>query len=96
MQGICFYLFLVFDCVCSVWSFGLFMSATLVNDLHLERFSIPDFIHYFFCPILILVKEPVFPFLCLVLNKETTGTNFITSLVWCNCWLGEFHVHLHI
>ena len=28
----------------------------------LEGFSIPDFIHYIFVPILILKKEPVFPF----------------------------------
>jgi len=27
-----------------------------------EGFSIPDFIHYIFFPILILQKEPVFPF----------------------------------
>ena len=27
-----------------------------------EGFSIPDFIHYIFFPILILEKEPVFPF----------------------------------
>ena len=28
-----------------------------------EGFSIPDFIHYIYFPILILEKEPVFPFL---------------------------------
>ena len=28
-----------------------------------EGFSIPDFIHYIYIPILILEKEPVFPFL---------------------------------
>ena len=28
-----------------------------------ERLSIPDFIHYIYFPILILVKKPVFPFL---------------------------------
>jgi len=28
-----------------------------------EGVSIPDFIHYIFVPILILEKEPVFPFL---------------------------------
>ena len=27
-----------------------------------EGFSIPDLIHYIFCPILILEKEPIFPF----------------------------------
>ena len=36
--------------------------------------------------ILILEKEPVCP--CSVLNKGTTGTIFITSLVWRGPWLG--------
>jgi len=44
--------------------------------------SIPDLIHYIYFPILILEKEPVFSlFECSVLNKGTTGTIFITSLV---------------
>ena len=30
-----------------------------------EGFSIPDFIHYIYCPTIILEKEPVFPFLML-------------------------------
>ena len=30
----------------------------------------------------------IFPFECLVLNKDTTGTIFITSLVWRGPWLG--------
>ena len=29
---------------------------------YFEGFSIPDFIHYIYFPILILEKEPVFPF----------------------------------
>ena len=29
---------------------------------YFEGFSIPDFIHYIFFPLLILQKEPVFPF----------------------------------
>ena len=53
-----------------------------------EGFSIPDFIHYIYFPILILEKEPVFPFLCSVLNQGTTGTIFITSLVWSGPWQG--------
>ena len=33
------------------------------NDLRLRRIlSIPDFIHYIFFPIIILEKEPIFPF----------------------------------
>ena len=42
-----------------------FIPATTANDLQLWRISIPDFIHYIFCPIFILQKEPVFPFLML-------------------------------
>ena len=54
-----------------------------------EGFSIPDVIHYIYFPILILEKEPVFPpFACSVLNKGTTGTVLITSLVWRGPWLG--------
>ena len=52
----------------------------MISDF--EGFSIPDFIHYIYFPILILEKEPVFfLFECFVLNKGTTGTIFITSLV---------------
>ena len=36
-------------------------SATTANDLRLRRISIPDFIHYIFCPIYFLREEPVFP-----------------------------------
>ena len=43
-------------------------------------------LHYFL--ILILQKEPVFPFSMLSGNKGTTGTIFITSLVWRGPWLG--------
>ena len=33
-------------------------------------------------------KEPAFPFSCWVLNKGTTGTIFITFLIWRGPWLG--------
>ena len=42
------------------WSFGFFIPAPTTSDLRLKRISIPDFIHYIF--VLILEKEPVFPF----------------------------------
>ena len=47
----------------SAWSFGFFIPATTANDLNFEGFTIPDLIHYIYFPILILEKEPVFPFL---------------------------------
>jgi len=37
--------------------------------------------NYIYFPIFILEKEPVFPFLFSALNKRTTGTIFLTSLV---------------
>ena len=33
-------------------------------------------------------RASIFPFKCSVLNKGTTGTIFITSLVWRGPWLG--------
>ena len=81
---------------------SFFIPATTANDIRLRRISIPDFIHYILCPIFILQKEPVFlflvlpaktrelvfPFQCSVLNKGTTGTISITSMVWRGPWLG--------
>jgi len=58
------YFFLAFDlCWFCVIIRGFFIPATTANDLRLRRISIPDFIHYIFCSILILQKEPVFHFL---------------------------------
>ena len=36
-------------------------------------------------------RASIFPFECSVLNKGTTGTIFITSLVWRGPWLGIEH-----
>ena len=47
-----FLAFLASTFISSAWS------STTAN----EGFSIPDFIHYIYFPILILEKEPVFPF----------------------------------
>ena len=45
----------------SAWSFGFLIPATTANDIRLEGFPIPDFIHYIYFLILILEKEPVYP-----------------------------------
>ena len=37
----------------------------------------------------------IFPFECSVLNKSTTGTILITSLVWRGPWLGIVHDTCH-
>jgi len=41
-----------------------------------EGFSIPDFIHYILFPILILQKEPVFPFLMLSAKQGNYWAHF--------------------
>ena len=55
-----------------------------------EGFSIQDFIHYIYFPILILEKEPVFPFLMFSAKQGNylVPIVFITSLVWRGLWLG--------
>ena len=72
-----------------MWSFVFSSPATTANDLLHRRISIPDFIHYIFVQyILILEKEPVFPFKCWALYKGTTGSFFIMFLVWRGPWPG--------
>jgi len=46
----------------SAWSFGLFIPATTANDFRLRNISTANLIHYIYFPILILEKEPAFPF----------------------------------
>ena len=51
-----------------------------------EGFSIPEFIHYIYFPILILEKEPVFPFSMFSAKQGNYWYHFITSLVWRGPW----------
>ena len=54
-----------------------------------EGFSIPDLIHHiYFIYLNSWDRASIFPFECSVLNKGTTGTIVITSLVWRGSWLG--------
>ena len=46
----------------STWSFVFFIPQKRPMTSNFEGFSIPDFIHYIYFPILILEKEPAFPF----------------------------------
>ena len=80
-------LFLRSTFVGSAWSFGFFIPATTANDLRLRRIFYTRFypLHLFSWERAI---SSIFPFECSVLNKGTTGTIFITSLVWCGPWLG--------
>ena len=47
----------------SAWSFVFSSPPQRPLTSNIEGFFIPDFIHYIYFPILILEKEPVFPFL---------------------------------
>ena len=85
----CFFVcFLRSTFVGSVWSLVFFITATTPNDLRLRRIAIPDLIHYIIFLSYFLRKSQYFPFQCSVLNKRTTGSIFITSLVWRGPWLG--------
>ena len=54
-----------------------------------EGFSIPDFIHYIYFPILILEKETVFPFSMFSAKQGNyVVAIFITSLLWRGPWVG--------
>ena len=74
----------------SAWSFVFSSPPQRPMTSDFKGFSIPEFIHYIYFPILILEKEPVFSLLNVhgVLNNGTTGTIFITSLLWHGPWLG--------
>ena len=63
-----------------------FNPATTANDLQLRRISIPDVIHFIFSYLNSWERASIS--YCWVLNKETTGTIFVTSLVWSGPWLG--------
>ena len=75
--------FLVFDFCRFCVVIRFFIPATMANDLRLWRIFYPRFY-----PLLLFSylnsweRASIFPFECSVLNKGTTGTIFITSLVW--------------
>ena len=67
----------------------LFIPATTANDLRLWRIFYTRFYPlYLFSYLYSWERASNFPFECPVLNKGTTGTIFITSLVWRGPWLG--------
>ena len=66
----------------SAWSIGFFIPATTANDLRLWRIFYPRFYPFhLFSYLNSWERASIFPFECSVLNKGTTGTIFITSLV---------------
>ena len=58
-----------------------FIPVTTANDIWLRRISIPEFIHYIFCPIIILQKEPVFPSLMLSAKHRHYWYHFYNVLI---------------
>ena len=74
------FFFIFFWLFCVVIRF--FYPTTTANDLRLQRISIPDriLVHYFL--ILILEKEPVFPFRMFSAKQGHYWYHFISSLVW--------------
>ena len=72
----------------SAWSFGFFIPATTANDLRLPRIFHPRFYPLqLFSYLNSWERASIFPIECSVLNKGTTGTIFIMSLVWRGPWL---------
>ena len=66
-----------------------FIPATTANDLRLRRIFYPRFYPLHLFPYLnSWERASIFSFECSVLNNDTTGTIFITSLVWRSPWLG--------
>ena len=86
----CSYYFIFFSGLSVLCGHAVFSSSPqrpMTSDF--EGFSITDFIHYIYFPIFNSWKRAsIFPFECSVLNKGTTGTILITSLVWRGPWLG--------
>ena len=81
--------FLAFDFCLFCVAIRFFIRVTTANDHQLRRISIPEFIHYIFCPIFILEKEPVYPFLMLSAKQGNYWYHFYNDLwYWLADWLG--------
>ena len=55
----------------------------------LEGFSIPDFIHYIYFPILILEKEPVFPFIMFSAKEGNYWYHFYNVFGMTRSFIGD-------
>ena len=79
-------IFLAFDFfIGSAWSFVFFIPATTAD---FEDFYTRSYPLHLFSYLNYWERASIFPFKCSVLNKGTTGTIFITTLVWRGPWLG--------
>ena len=73
----------------SAWSFVFFIPAATANDLRLRRIFYPRcYPLHLFSYLNSWERASMFLFECSVLNNDTTGTIFITSLVWRGPWMG--------
>ena len=81
--------FLTFDFCRFGWSFGFFITPQRPMTSDFERIFYPKFYPlHLFSYLNSWERASIFPFECSVINKGTTGTIFITSLVWRGPWLG--------
>ena len=55
-----------------------------------EGFSFPDFIHYIYYPILILEKEPVFPFLMFNVKQGNYWYHFYNAFGMTQSLTGDW------
>ena len=84
-----YYYFLAIDFCRFCVVIRFFIPATTANDLRLRRIFYPRFYPlHLFSVLNSWERASIFPLECLVLNKGTTGTIFITFLVWLGPWLG--------
>ena len=84
-----FSFFLPFDFCRFCVVIRFFIPATMANELRLQRIFFPRFYPlHLFSYLNSWERASIFPLECSVLNKGTTGTIFITSLVWRGPWLG--------
>ena len=75
--------FLVFDFCRFCMVIRFFIPATTANDLrHRRIFYLRFYPLHLFTYLNSWERASIFPFECSVLNKGSTGTIFITSLVW--------------
>ena len=82
-------IFLIYFFSVRLWSIVSFIPTTTANDHRLWRIFYPRLYPlHLFSYLNSWDRASVFPFECSVLNKGTTGTIFITSLVWRGPWLG--------
>ena len=70
-----------------MWSFVFSSLPQRPMTSNFEGFSIPNFIHYIYFPMLIIKKEPVFSLLNVQCLTRALLVPFLKRLVWRGPWL---------